>query len=330
MKPSIIGFIKRAGKPGDVKYRNQLYVFLICLGLSIFIWLLIKMSQSYVTTVSYRFSFSNIPAGKILKAETKRINLMVKGKGADLFSLKYLTIKPVLDIDLGNTRFRSDDKSGKSYILVQWIQQKITNQIKTDFQVTDILPDTLFFSLERIIYRKVAVVPDLDIELRKQFMLYDSITVDPSKVIVSGPEALIDTLSVIKTKRREIRNLDETTELSVQLRKSFESKDVTYSVHEVQITVPVEKFTELSLEVPVEVMADGRNTRIKTFPEKVNITFLVALKDYPRISENQFRVEAAYEPGMKQKLDLNLTQQPSFIRSVKIEPASVDFIIMKK
>ncbi len=330
MKSSIIGFIKRAGKTRDAKYRNQLYVFLICLGLSVFIWLLIKMSQSYVTTISYKYEFSNTPAGKIIRPDARKIQLIVKGKGADLFSLKYLSIKPKIVIDLGSTRIRAEENSERFYILLSWLKQKFTNQLDPGFQITEILPDTLFFEQSSIITKKIPVNPVIDLEFRKQFLQYDSIIVTPSCITLQGPAAYIDTLTFLKTESESIDDLHETKTVKLKIIKPFKGPDFQYSSDNVDIMVPVEKFTESNIKIPIIIEPGNPDVRIKTFPAEVTIKFLVALKDYPRISKNQFQVKAKYDGRQTQKLELKLTQKPSFVRSVKLEPVSVDFIIMKK
>ena len=288
------------------------------------------MSQSYVTSVSYKYEFSNVPSGKILRSDTKRIHLIIKGKGSDLFTLKYLTIKPKINIDLGSTRIRTDDHSERFYILLNWLQQKIVNQLDPGFQINGFLPDTLFFELNSIITKRIPVIPVINLEFEKQFLQYDTLTVAPSHITLEGPSQYIDTLTSLKTKFKSIEDLDKTETIELKISKPFKGADFKYSTDKVDITIPVEKFTESSLEIPVTTETVNPDVRIKTFPEMVTIKFLVALKDYSRINRNQFQVKARYDGQKQQKLEIKLTEIPPFIRSVKLEPKTVDFIIMKK
>ena len=50
----------------DVFKKNKLYVFLVCLAISIFIWLLIVLSKNNIETIDYPITYSKPPDNLVL------------------------------------------------------------------------------------------------------------------------------------------------------------------------------------------------------------------------------------------------------------------------
>ena len=60
------GLIYRIGNPKDEDLKNKLYVFLVCLAISIFIWLLIVLSKNNIETIDYPITYSKPPDNLVL------------------------------------------------------------------------------------------------------------------------------------------------------------------------------------------------------------------------------------------------------------------------
>ncbi|MFO8129786.1 MAG: CdaR family protein [Bacteroidales bacterium] len=332
MRPSFIGFLRKARRPKDVTFRKQLYIFLICLGISLFIWILIKMSQDYSAQVNYRIKFRNPPAEKVISQSTKKITLTINAKGSDLFSLKYMTFRSPFDIDLTTIPYTESTLPGQFFMHSHHLLTGLNNWLAPSYNITDVSPDTLWFSMSGIVERKVPVRPDMDISYAKQYMLYDTIRIDPPEITVRGPESCIDTIEKIGTPYTKLENLDETVTKDLKIIIPVHSNTVSYSSEEVQVTIPVEKFTETSLQLPIRIKGISDRYRVKTFPETVKLKYLVALKDFKRVDPDMFRVSTELpgeNPNNIRKLNLTLTQSPSFVKVIQIIPEKVDYIIMK-
>jgi hypothetical protein len=333
LKASIPGFFKLDKRSRDKRYRENLYVFFSCIGISIFIWFSIKMSQEYVTDIDYPIQFTNLPKNKVLsQSETDKISLRTKSKGFDLLSLKYLTYKKPVRFNLSNVRLGSDFDNHMNYLLSRNMLQQIIGQMDPDYQLLAIKPDTLFFRLEEVITVDAKVIPDMDITFRQQYMLYDSARINPSHITITGPASMIDTIYEITTEKKTISNLGKSSSFSIGINKPFVSSLVSYNHEEVEISLNVEKYTEATLEVPIEIISDNPEIKLKTFPDRITITYLVALKDFSRVDENTFIASTQYlqsTTGGDNKLNISISQSPSFIRITKFYPEQVEYIIMK-
>jgi hypothetical protein len=93
--------------------------------------------------------------------------------------------------------------------------------------------------------------------------------------------------------------------------------------------IPVEEFTEKTLEIPLKIL-NNSGYEIKLLPEKVTVTFLTALSNYPKVDRNV--VEASIDMDYWQnkgygQLPVKLSGFPDYCKLVSIEPQIVDFIV---
>jgi hypothetical protein len=131
LKPEFIEFIENARKPKGQRFRNQLYVFLVCLGISVFIWSLVRLSKDYIYTVNYHVRYINIPQNlRLVDKSDTIVKLNIKVQGFDFFSDQYFKRKnQLIDVSLKNV--------------------KIINQSSYLLEIFSVTPDTLFFKFER-------------------------------------------------------------------------------------------------------------------------------------------------------------------------------------
>ena len=108
---------------------------------------------------------------------------------------------------------------------------------------------------------------------------------------------------------------------------------LSYSVNKVQLTIPVEQFTEASLKIPIEPINVPDSLVIKTFPFQVSLTCITGLDDYEKVSPHVFRATVDYtsiDQSLGDKLKVDVTSAPDFVRSVRISPIYVEYIIEKR
>lgn len=151
MKPEFIEFIGNARRPKGERFRNQLYIFLVCLGISIFIWLLVRLSKDYIYTVSYHLNYTSAPDNlKLLSSSDSVITLNIKVQGFDFFTEQYFrSRKRYLDINLRDASLHFTDNRQSGFIIASSISREIANQNNFPLEIYSISPDTLFFSFEK-------------------------------------------------------------------------------------------------------------------------------------------------------------------------------------
>jgi hypothetical protein len=105
---------------------------------------------------------------------------------------------------------------------------------------------------------------------------------------------------------------------------------VEYDPLEVWIQVPVEKFTEASLKVQIEVINMPESLLLRPFPPAVTVSCQIGLSAYETLNEHLFRAVIDYaEVGnmLGNKLQVQIIKMPVYIQSVNFTPKSVEYIV---
>jgi len=314
------------------KINYNLTVFVICLGIAAFTWMLIKLSDNYTVELSFPVVYENQPENMMLVEDVdSTIQVGLDAQGFVIVKLKYFSRKAKFHIDLGKVRLK---KHGREYYAMvntrEWAQETAR---KYDVQggIVFIRPDTIAFRFEKIVSKHVKVIPDLKFTFAKQYFPYDSLRLEPDRCKISGLAATIDTISAVQTEKREFDNLSQNLNEKVRIRNPLPGQ-LFIDPSEVAVTMPVEKFTESELFVPVLIRNNNKNLRVKVFPDKVKIVFMVALKDFRKVSPEMFTVSvdlSKADLASGAKLPVSIDTHPAFTKIKSMEPSEVDYLIFK-
>ncbi len=151
MKPEFIELIGNARKRRGQKFRNQLYVFLMCLLVSVLLWILVKLSREYYYTIDYRINFTHIPPSyKLIHASDTILTLSLRVQGYDFFTDRFLkTTTHTYDLDLSTIKVKAKGDVYRGYLLSNPIGYEISSQSRFQNYLLSASPDTLFFEFER-------------------------------------------------------------------------------------------------------------------------------------------------------------------------------------
>lgn len=275
--------------------------------------------------------YSGVPDGFILTGQERQdILLKIRCKGFKLAGLQFGRI-PTVKIDIANVRPYKGKGKYNSYLVTGPFIEPIANQLRIVDNIYKVLPDTLFFSLKRVVSKKVPVKLDLKLDCAKQHHIYGSVKYEPDSITITGPSDEIDEVSAVHTKPLNLKNISSSQYFAVPLEKDSRYKCLSYSSQTVKLMIPVEKYTEVTFTVPVTVKKNGQEFSVKIFPENVNITFMVALRDFKTIKPEMFKVNVRtsdISPFTK-KLKVSVAEFPGIVNITRVDPEKVEFIIIK-
>jgi hypothetical protein len=315
-----------------VRFYQKLLVFFFFLVVATIFWFLSALNRDYTSDIQYPVRYTNLPKGKVLINQLpENLTLKVTGHGYTLLkhrlSRKLLPI--IFDVNSFILSSIEDTVNQKFYVLSRVAHSKITNQLSSEIEIQEILPDSIIFVFSDVTSRRLAVKPVLNIEFEKQFMVKGAITCIPDSVDVEGPQSLLDTMQYAYTQAVSIAKVKENQSKTV----GFEEFDqVYYSEKKVTVDIPVEQFTETSLKVPIAAANVPEGLTLKLFPAEITVSYMVALSDYEKIKPQHFMATADYlllENGNPQKLRIQVGRMPEHIVFIRHYPESVDYIIEK-
>lgn len=157
MKSDFLEFIGNARQRRSEKFRNQLYIFLVCLVLSVFIWTLVRLSRDYYYSVEYHLHYTQIPSNlRLTGSSDSTINLKIKIQGFEFFSEQFIRKQyREFEVSLRNVRLLFHGEHTRGYLLTNRIGREIIAQSNFPSEVFFVSPDTLFFEFEKPGIRKL-------------------------------------------------------------------------------------------------------------------------------------------------------------------------------
>lgn len=259
----------------------------------------------------------------------ERLNLNVESRGFTLlrFQLKSRLIPIIFDVNSFSLNTIAGKEPLTVYILTDYAIEKIQEQLSSEINVVSISPDSLIFQFADMHSRKVNVDVNLKMEFEKQYMQVADIIITPDSVTVSGPGPVVDSIKSVETIPKIITGIKENIELDMTLQPI---QKVEFSVDKVRITLPVEKFTEGVLTIPINVLNFPDSLFLRMFPDNVNITYRVGLSDYGKVNEHMFQAVVDYadkESNIGNRLQVKVVKSPEHVVITDFRPKNIEYII---
>ena len=149
----------------------------------------------------------------------------------------------------------------------------------------------------------------------------------PDKVTIYASKAKLDSIETVMTEFLRIANFSDTVTRVVRLRPI---NGVKITPAKVKITLFPDILTEETMEVPITAINRPIGTVIRTFPQRVKVTFTVGASLYRQVKASDFHVvvdfkDIAAHPS--DKCNLYVTQRPRGVSNVRLEMNQVDYLI---
>lgn len=305
--------------------RRRLSVFISCLILAIGAWLFFALSNRYVYQVGTLVKYTALPQNKAFNPlQSDTVKLQVEGTGWELVFSK-LRIRPQ------SVTVNLKDLNKRNYVTFSEQLFQINKQFETDQKVVFVQPDTLYFDFSTRSVKKVPVKVVHSIQFQPQFEISGKIKMNPEYVTVSGPFDDLLKVEVWETETLKAENVSQIISANVPLKRPLKANINIYPFM-IDIKIPVDEFTEMSVDVPVKIVNNRSFRNVKLLPDKVKITFLSALSNSANINRDLFvaTVDMANWSEMAiPQLPVKIGKYPDFCKIISVEPQALDYLIIK-
>jgi|NOAtaT_7_FD_contig_81_936020_length_1378_multi_2_in_0_out_0_1 hypothetical protein len=304
------------------QFKKDRVILLICLGVALSLWIPTKMAQVYKIEKKVRLEF-RLPAGyTFLKPPPEDIRVLIEGRGWSLLYDALFSREIVLRYSTGsNASF--DLNPGR-------LRSAIFERLhSTNLSIAELNYDEIHLRVEPLAWKQVPVRFAGNLEFFPEYYLKEEIRLIPDRVLIKGPNSVVRRLESAPTDSINLKGLsnDFQDETALHL-----PPGVTASPGRIRVSLRVEQYTEKQIFVPIRP-ASGSNAA-RFFPAQVRISFRVGLSRFDKVRSTDFEVlaELPQNPAASdgEKAQLMISKMPPLIRSVRLTPESVDFLIIEQ
>ncbi|MHA4896413.1 YbbR-like domain-containing protein [Pedobacter sp. PWIIR3] len=283
------------------------------------------LNKKYVYTSKTVLFYKNFPQKRAFHPlQSDTVDLQVEGTGWQLLFAR-LRVKPqsiAINLEKLNTR---------NYILFAEQLRQVNSQLETSQNIISVKPDTLYFDFTQRTVKRVPVKLVSSVTFEKQYGIADDIEIIPEYITLSGPEDKLRTIKEWPTDTLVLTNIHNTSVSRIGIARN-RMKNVSIFPTSAEVKIPVDEFTEKTMEVPIKIVNNKEYYDVKLYPKKVHVTFLVALSKYQQINETFIDATVdlnEWKINNHNQLRINVLRFPDFCKIISVVPSKVDFIIEK-
>ena len=301
---------------------NSFFFFLI---FAVVIWIFVQFSKQYNEIVDIPVTYVNTPPDKLISPDNPTVlKLRMEENG---FKIAWFSLfPPTLYIDVSKTIEQDDNL----LYVIDENRNDILSQLNIDFDDSQFVKDVLTIKFQQKKEKTLPVISNIEVSFAAGYSATTGLMIKPDSVKVSGPDELLDTLTQLTTRSLKLQKVNEDLEGSVKL-DTTGIKDLTIYTPEVEYVLDVEKFTEGSVEIPIELINVPAGLNVVIFPKKTLLFYQVVLEDYNKVDASDFRVIADFGKLQKNQdfLIPEISKKPAFTTNNRINEKKIQFIIKK-
>lgn len=306
--------------------RRRISAFCTCLILAALAWIFVMMGKSYTFPVKVALNFKNHPERKAFYAlQADTVLATVGGTGwQKLFSNIHLTKSRSVSVDLKKLEVQN-------FIVLSNQLNTINSKPLKEQQIFSFSPDTIYFDFTARKEKRIPVKLKTNLSFQQQYARSGDVLLNPDFVTISGPAAYVDSIKSWPTDYLVVKKASNDINTTLKM-PSPQENNVNIYPKTVSVHIPVDEFTEKTLEVPVKLLNNRTYSEVNLFPQKIKITFMVSLNNYAAINTDFFEVVAdlnSWQLNGTQTLPVQLKQQPDYCKIVSLQPANVNFIVRR-
>ena len=229
-------------RPEGPRFSRRTTVFLLCLGLSAFLWLLRSLSQQYDEMIPIDVEFVGMPEERILINEPPtQLKMQVEAMGFDVLWHMLRPYRETLTIDLSETMLRKVTYEGTAmqYMLTSTQREKADALLSSSIKVVHLHPDTVYFNFVKRHSRSLPVKLVGELAYEDNVAPSGNPRTVPSKVTVFGPKELLAEMDYVETEEVKWTDIGESISAKVALKPLSDSRLLSMEEKEVEVQIDV-------------------------------------------------------------------------------------------
>jgi YbbR domain-containing protein len=282
------------------------------------------MQEEYEIQWGIPISYKNMPNDMAFsQTPPTEIKVRVRDKGSVLLNYTLGQKKTSITVNIQETL-------GPDHTVLlssRDIEGIITKQLIPTTNLLSFSPQEIKVSYSKLRKKRLPVRFDGEIRPDPGFLLSGNVVISPPEVDVFAGDVALESLSAVSTVYMEIKKGNKRIVRKLKLQ---EIEGVRFEPQTVSVEIPIEEYTEKTLEIPIVCRHTPQGYAIRMFPSVVRVTCNVPLSIFKELSEKDFSVEVVAgnpEQNISGMLPVRLTKKPDSIDKATLSVDSIEFIL---
>ena len=264
--------------------KKKIPLIIISIAFSVIIWGTISLSEEYYANVNVPLRVVDFPIGYTIGNKIpENITIKLRGIGWKLFSVnigKDVTYNISVNEDSGFKQIRLMDHLTDN----RWMLSEL--------DIIDIVPNSLSFSIERRIHKKLLIVADLSLDFKAGYGLAKQIVIEPDSVVIDGPQSVVNSLTEIKTKAIKLSSLDRFTIKNIDF---IYLPGTSFGTRFVSVNFDIQRIVDKQFDdIDVEVLDVPPDRDVILLPNKISCNVRGGIDILGKLEKDQFRAFVFY------------------------------------
>lgn len=306
---------------------KEFLIFLLFLVFSGAFWIMMTFNEVGELEVKVPVQITNVPQHVVLTSdEVDTVRAVLRDKGFVLVNYMLGNGKSIkINADF-NTYNRGN---GYGAVTAAELQRLIYKQLASSTKIVQQQgkPDKCEFTYNYGQRKKVPVVYAGKVDPEELYFI-SNVTYSPDSVLVYSSRQKLDSIECAYTKPVYISDAHDTLSVYTELQKIRGAKIVP---DRVKVTFHTDILTETTItDIRIKGVNVPDGKTVRTFPSKVNVTFVAGAKLMKDIKASDFVVVVDYDDLIKNPSDkctLHLVRQPHEVQKVKLSQTQIDYLI---
>lgn len=303
---------------------KETLIFSFFLLLSLGFWVLQSLQQEYEIELRIPVRLKHVsPQIAFTDTVPSHVAVRVKDKGSVLLNYSFNRHFAPIEADLKE----ATKQKGSFTIARKQIESDILKQLFASTSMVGFEPQRITLNYNAKAQKKIPVRFSGTIQTETGFHPSGELFITPSLVDVYAGAEMLDSITVIETTFTTITNGNETITQNIPLKRQ---NGATYNPESVVVTIPIEEYTDKTLEIPVQCTDLPAQYRLRMFPAVVKVTCNVPLSRFKELSAKHLAIRVSFadlEHNMSGTYQVNLSTKPEWVRTATLAPDKIEFIL---
>jgi hypothetical protein len=307
--------------------RKTILTFSFFTLLSAVFWFMQVYRQKFQTVRHIPVKYIEVPDSIVFENKLPQtIDVTVEDAGHALFRYFFTKDNDSLEINVSEIIRQANSKvlQGSMY------EQIIKDCLLSSSTVINYDPNRISFIYSALQQKKIPVILDAQIFLAQGYLLSGDIYVIPDSVTAYSGKDILGSLNYAYTVSDTVSNVKSQEPLTFELKPI---NNVKFTPSKVEVVVPVDKYTQKEITIPITCIGLPSDLNVKFFPSTVRISFITGLSQYNNISADDFSVELDYNDLKNPNetvIPLRITSSPEYVHNLSLSPSEVEYIFEQK